>query len=86
LHTAKYEQKPSLNLNVEQWSADSLIQSYGISACYDLLEYYFSIAQEPSWNYFAYNAEKILNGKLDVEKDIKERTERRTLARRWLSE
>ena len=86
LHTAKYEQKPSLNLNVEQWSADSLIQSYGISACYDLLEYYFSIAQEPSWNYFAYNAEKILNGKLDVEKDIKESTERRTLARRWLSE
>jgi hypothetical protein len=86
LHTAKYEQKPSLNLNVEQWSADSLIQSYGISACYDLLEYYFSIAQEPSWNYFAYNAEKILNGKLDVEKDIKERAERRTLARRWLSE
>ena len=86
LHTAKYEQKPSLNLNVEQWSADSLIQSYGISACYDLLEYYFSIAQEPSWNYFAYNAEKILNGKLDVEKDIKERTERRKLARRWLSE
>ena len=86
LHTARYEHKPSLNLNVEQWSADSLIQSYGISACYDLLEYYFSIAQEPSWNYFAYNAEKILNGKLDVEKDIKERTERRTLARRWLSE
>ena len=86
LHTAKYEQKPSLNLNVEQWSADALVESYGISACYDLLEYYFSIAQEPSWNYFAYNAEKILNGKLDVEKDIKERTERRTLARRWLSE
>jgi hypothetical protein len=86
LHTAKYQQKPSLNLNVEQWSADSLIQSYGISACYDLLEYYFSIAQEPSWNYFAYNAEKILNGKLDVEQDIKERTERRKLARRWLSE
>ena len=86
LHTAKYQQKPSLNLNVEQWSADSLIQSYGISACYDLLEYYFSIAQEPSWNYFAYNAEKILNGKLDIEQDIKERTERRNLARRWLSE
>ena len=86
LHTAKYQQKPSLNLNVEQWSADSLIQSYGISACYDLLEYYFSIAQEPSWNYFADNAEKILNGKLDVEQDIKERTERRKLARRWLSE
>ena len=86
LHTAKYEQKPSLNLNVEQWSADSLIESYCFSGCYDLLEYYFSIAQEPSWNYFSYNAEKILNGKLDIQQDIKERTERRKLARRWLSE
>lgn len=86
LHTAKYKQKPSLNLNVEQWAADSLVESYGIAACYDLIEYYFSIAQEPSWNYFAYNAEKILNGKLDVEQDIKERIERRKLARRWLSE
>jgi hypothetical protein len=86
LHTAKYEQKPSLNLNVEQWSADALIESYGISSCYDLLEYYFSIAQEPNWNYFAYNAEKIINGKLDFEKDTLERIERRKLARRWLSE
>ena len=86
LHKAKYEQKPSLNLNVEQWAADGLIESYGISQCYDLLDYYFSVAQEVSWNYFAYNAEKILNGKLDIEQDIKERTERRKLARRWLSE
>ena len=86
LHTAKYEQKPSLNLNVEQWAADALIESYGISQCYDILEYYFSVAQEPSWNYFAYNAEKILNGKKDYLSDLKEREERRVLARKWLSE
>jgi hypothetical protein len=85
-HTAKYQQKPSLNLNVEQWASDALIESYGISGCYDLLEYYFSIAQEPSWNYFAYNAEKIINGKKDFEQDNLERIERRKLARRWLSE
>jgi hypothetical protein len=86
LHTARYEQKPSLNLNVEQWAADGLIESYSISQCYDLLEYYFSVAQEPSWNYFSYNAEKILNGKLDVEQDIKERQQRRAKAKEWLSE
>jgi hypothetical protein len=86
LHTAKYEQKPSLNLNVEQWASDALVESYGISQCYDLLEYYFSVAQEPSWNYFAYNAEKILNGKKDYFSDLKEREERRVLARKWLSE
>jgi hypothetical protein len=85
-HTAKYEQKPSLNLNVEQWASDALIESYGISKCYDLLEYYFSVAQDPSWNYFAYSAEKILNGKIEADKDNEERIERRRLARKWLSE
>jgi hypothetical protein len=86
LHTAKYETKPSLNLNVEQWAADGLVESYGISQCYDLLDYYFSVAQETSWNYFAYNAEKILNGKLEVQEDIKQREELRKKAKEWLSE
>ena len=85
-YTQKYERKSNMNLNVEQWAADGLIESYGISGCYDLLEYYFKIAAEPSWNYFAYNAEKILNGKLDVEEDIKQRAELRAKAKEWLSE
>ena len=86
LHTAKYEQKPSLNLNVEQWAADSLVESYGIGVCYDLLDYYFNISMSPSWSYFAYNAEKIFQGKIESEQDNYERQERRKLARRWLSE
>ena len=85
-HTTKYEQKPSLNLNVEQWASDALIESYGIGQCYDILEYYFSVAQSPSWNYFAYNAEKILQAKLDKQQDDKERSERRRMAKEWLSE
>jgi hypothetical protein len=85
-HTAKYEQKPSLNLNVEQWASDALIESYGIGGCYDLLEYYFSVSQSPNWNYFAYNAEKILQAKLDRQKDDQERAERRKKAKEWLSE
>ena len=85
-HLQRYEQKSNLNLNVEQWAADALVESYGLKACYDLLDYYFSIAQDPSWNYFAYNAEKIMSGKLEVEQDKKEREERRKLARKWLSE
>lgn len=82
----RYEQKSNMNLNVEQWAADALIESYGISECYDILEYYFSIAQEPSWNYFAYNTEKIINGKKEVEQDRIERAERRRMAKEWLSE
>ena len=86
LHTAKYEKKPSLNLNVEQWAADSLVESYGIGVCYDLLDYYFLVSTSPTWNYFSYNAEKILQARLEVEQDNYERQERRKLARRWLSE
>jgi hypothetical protein len=44
------------------------------------------VAEEPSWNYFTYNAEKILNGKIDKEQDDKDRLERRRLAKEWLSE
>jgi len=63
LHLQKYEAKSNMNLNVEQWAADALVESYGIGICYDLLDYYFNIASSPSWNYFAYNAEKILEAK-----------------------
>jgi hypothetical protein len=86
LHLKRYEQKSNINLNVEQWSADALVESYGLSYCYDLLDYYFEVAQSPSWNFFAYNAQEILNGRIETEKDIKERQERRELARKWLSE
>jgi hypothetical protein len=86
LYLQKYEQKSNLNLNVEQWAADALVESYGLSACYDLLDYYFQVAQSPTWNFFAYNAQEILHGRLEVEQDIKERKQRRELARKWLSE
>ena len=85
-YTQRFERKSNMNLNVEQWAADALVESYGISQCYDLLEYYFSVAQDPTWNYFAYNAEKILNGKLEVEEDIKQRAELRRKAKERLSE
>jgi hypothetical protein len=86
LHTQKYEIKPSLNLNVEQWAADALVESYGLNGCYEILDYYFKINSSPSWNFFAYNAEKILKAKKDKDQDDKERVERRAMARRWLSE
>ena len=81
-HTLRYESKPSLNLNVEQWASDALVESYTLPGCYDILEYYFSVAENPSWNYFAYNAEKILK----AQRDSLERAERRQMAKEWLSE
>lgn len=86
LHTARYEEKPSLNLNVEQWAADALIESYGISECYDLLQYYFEAAQSPTWKYFANYADKIIDGRQQYQQDLKERAERRAKAKEWLNE
>lgn len=86
LHTAKYEQKPSLNLNVEQWAADALIESYTLPFCYDLLEYYFSTAQTPTWKYFANYADKIVEAREDYKRDLEERAERRKAAKAWLNE
>jgi len=86
LHLQRYEQKANLNLNVEQWAADGLIESYGISACYDLLDFYFQVSTSPSWNVFAYKAQDLLDRKNEIQKDIKDRAERRQKAKEWLSE
>lgn len=86
LHTKHYEQRVTLNMNVEQWAADALIESYTLPFCYDLLEYYFSVAQQPTWKYFANYADKIIDAREDYQQDLKERAERRAKAKEWLNE
>ena len=86
LHTKHYEQRVTLNLNVEQWAADALIESYTLPFCYDLLEYYFSVAQSPTWKYFANYADKIIDAREEYERDLQERAERRAKAKEWLNE
>ncbi len=85
-HTERYGVKPSLNLNVEQWASDGLIESYGMQECYRLLEYYFKVSPSPTWKTFAYKAEDIRQAIIDKEKDDLERAERRLKAKEWLSE
>ena len=86
LHTKHYEERVTLNLNVEQWAADALIESYGMPECYDLLEYYFSVSPNPNWKYFANYADKIIDARQQLQQDIKERSERRSKAKEWLNE
>jgi hypothetical protein len=86
LHTAKYLGKPQINLNVEQWAADALVESYGLQECYDLLQYYFDVAQAPSWKYFANYAHDIVERRALNNQDLLERKQRRELAKKWLSE
>lgn len=86
LHTAHYQQRPSLNLNVEQWASDALIESYGIHECYDLMQYYFEAAPTPTWKYFANYAHEVRAARERVEQDKRERIQRREMAKRWLNE
>ena len=86
LYVIKHEMKPLLNLNVEQWAADALIESYGLPMCYDLLEYYFDVAQTPTWKYFANYADTLIAAREQQNRDKLERETRRQQARKWLSE
>jgi hypothetical protein len=86
LHTAKYGQRPTFNINVEQWASDGLIESYSLQGCYDLLEYYFEVAQSPTWKYFANYAQDIIHKRQVLEQDKLERSQRRLAAKKWLSE
>ena len=85
-HLQRYEQKSNLNLNVEQWAADALVESYGLPECYNLLDYYFDVAQSPNWKYFANYAQDIIDKRQQFKNDIEERQERRKQAKAWLSE
>lgn len=82
----KLGQAPQYNKWVEQWSADALIESYGMDLCYELLEYYFEVSENPSWNNFAYIAHDILEAKEQYKKDLEEREQRKKMAKEWLSE
>jgi hypothetical protein len=86
LHAERYKARPQINLNVEQWAADALIESYSLQECYDLLQYYFEVATTPSWKYFANYAQEIINKRQLFEQDRLERAQRRLAAKKWLSE
>lgn len=85
LYSEKYKEKPSININVEQWAADALIESYTLQSCYDLLKYYFEVSQSPNWKYFANYADKIIESQEQYAQDLEERQERRKQARLWLN-
>ena len=82
----KYNEKPIYNMWAEQWAADALVDSYGLQYCYDLLEYYFDVAQKPDWKYFSNFAQEIIQSRINKEQDDKERAERRAQAKAWLNE
>ncbi len=74
----------TLNRYKEQWTADSLLESYRIDEINEAMDYYISITETPSWSKFAYNVDRLLDAKADVERDRAERAERMAKAKAWL--
>jgi len=77
---------PTHNKWKEQKSAEILVESYTLETCYTLLEYYFEVTENPTWNHFSYIADDILKAKMIEEKDLHDREQRKQLAKEWLSE
>lgn len=80
----KFNERYVININSEQWSADALLESYGIYECQEIIDYYFQVRENPTWSHFAHNADKARKAMLEKEKDIQERLMRRKLAKDWL--
>ena len=74
----------NINIHVEQWAADSLIESYGLDMCCELLDYYFRISETPSWKWFANNADKLYKNLQGKKEDDRIRSELRKQAKEWL--
>jgi hypothetical protein len=75
----------NINIHVEQWAADSLIESYGLDMCYELLDYYFRISETPSWKWFANNADKLYKNLQGKKEDDRIRELMKQQAKDWLN-
>ena len=75
----------NINIHIQQWAADSLIESYGIEQSYDLIEYYVGVSASPTWKWFVNNADKIYDAKKLKEEDDVARKLLREQAKEWLN-
>ena len=74
----------NINIHVQQWAADSLIESYGIEQSYDLVEYYVGVSASPTWKWLVDNAHKVYDAKKIKEEDDVARRLLRAQAKEWL--
>lgn len=74
----------TINVHVEQWASDSLIESYGLDMCYEMLEYYFEVSDSPSWRWFTHNADKVYKNLTARKEDGRIRSVLREQAKEWL--
>lgn len=73
-----------MNLYSQQWAADALIESYGYDQCLNIIDYYFNVSSSPTWTWFTYNADKVLQSKSLEEEDMAVRKILRQKAKGWM--
>lgn len=76
----------NINIHTQQWAADSLIESYGVEECYDLITYYVTVSASPTWKWFTNNADKVFEQKKIKEEDNRVRRILREQAKEWLKD
>ena len=74
----------NINIHIEQWASQSLIDSYGLDPCYDMLDYYFEVSETPDWKWFVNNADKIFKNLTVRKEDARIRAVLREQAKDWL--
>lgn len=75
----------NINIHIQQWAADSLIESYGIEQSYNLIEYYVGVSASPTWKWLVENAHKVYDAKKIKEEDDATRLLLREQAKEWLN-
>lgn len=76
----------AINKYAEQYTADALLESYDVSTCYEMIEYYCSITETPDWKWFARNADKIYKNLTAKKEDDRIRSLMRKKAKEWLTD
>lgn len=78
--------RPPINKYAEQWAADALIQSYGLNRVYELMDYYFSVNNNPQWRNFALKAADLHMAMLMKVQDDEFRAKQREKMKELLNE
>lgn len=86
----KYKERLGKGLVVNkyqaQWDADALIGSYGVELLKDMIDRYFLLSSYPTWRNFCRDAQKVYEGMLDEQADLKHRHYIKMKMKSWLEE
>lgn len=81
----KFIEDYQINAYTEKLKAYELIDSFGVSQVKDMIDYYFHVQQNPSWEHFLKNSNKIRRSMLERTRDKQTRKILAEQGREWLA-